>query len=153
MSIKRLSSFVSIAALVFGLQGPAMAGVVISGDYYEQSEVSNDCTNQLGCRVNFEPIPADKRVDIRYINCQIAGGQPIYSLAMGATAILGGFSNRRMYFPVQTTLTSTNVYFSTANDETAYLISASRYLYFEVATNAAANTTIKCSVIGRITPR
>ena len=153
MSAKRLASILPLAAFACGLQTSAMAGVVISGDYYEQTTPSKTCPSIPTCRLEFEPIPSDKILDIQRINCFIRANQPVTAIYMAAAPGTALFASRHMFYPFQVNTIVGSTHYYAINQETDFRLGMNRHVFFAFETDTNMTGSIQCGVKGRLSPR
>ena len=154
MSARLLSAITSIAGLAMGLQTQAIAATVVSGDYYEQTSQFHTCnTNTNFCRLNLQPIPADKFLDVRRINCNVRTTQPLIEFVMGSGVASGASSGRNKYYPFDAPVTAGNTHYYYIDREVEYRVGASPYLFFTATISAAGNISLSCSVTGKLSPK
>ena len=153
MPAKPLSAIASAATFTLSLQAHALAGVVISGDYYEQASTFVACQSANYCRVDLDRIPADKLLDVQHVNCYVQSSQAIRTAGMGSSSASGGSTARFIYFPFQINATGGGNYYYLVNEPVNYRIGASPYLFFAVETFASAQIGVSCIATGRLSPR
>ena len=153
MPAKPISSIAAIAAFTLSVQTQAIAGVVISGDYYEQTTAYQTCLDAFECRLNLAPIPVDKFLMIEHFNCTVQSQEPIYFFSMGSSATAGGSSARVIQYPFETNTMLTDYHLYFIDREIKYKIGASPYVYFSAKSVSPGNKVLYCTITGTLSPR
>ena len=147
------SRFILLASVASALviASQAIAAPVIVGSYWDET-ASGTCGGASLCPAFFSQVPANKRLVVRRISCNIQTQyQPRRAvLQLSTTPNAGDTLPRVMPLPIPYAppVSPGSVYYTGASLETSWLIGEGRFPYLLVEQNQPGTAGVTCTMIG-----
>ena len=143
----RFALFAS-AALALVLGGNAHGAALVYGTYYDESNFAT-CSNTTICRANFSQTPADKLLMVTKVACQITSTAPAATGMLHiSTGFGGGALSRYLPLAFQTPQLIGSLYFVSIEANAHFLVGQGRFPFVTLTTQAPANITSFCTIVG-----